>query len=51
MIASYTVTPDGQGGSVVAVKMKKPVSVNWADILPPSGDGGYRLVIDMAAKA
>ena len=49
-VASYTATPDGQGGYVLAVKFKRPASVSWSDTLPPSGDGGYRAVLDLTPK-
>ncbi len=51
LVESYTATPDGQGGSIVALRLKKPVTVSWSDILAPGAEGGYRVVMDMAPKA
>jgi hypothetical protein len=50
LVDSYTATPDGQGGYMVAVKLKQPVSVSWADIMPPGSEGGYRVVFDLTPK-
>lgn len=51
LVESYTATPDGQGGSIVALRLKKPATVSWSDILAPGAEGGYRVVMDMAPKA
>lgn len=51
LVESYTATPDGQGGSIVALRLKKPAAVNWSDILAPGSEGGYRVVMDMTPKA
>ncbi len=51
VVDSYTVTPDGQGGYMLAVRLREPVSVSWADMLAPSADGGYRVVFDLTPKA
>jgi hypothetical protein len=50
LVESYTATPDGQGGYMVAMKLKQPVSVSWADIMPPGTDSGYRVVFDLTPK-
>ena len=49
-VDSYTATPDGQGGTVLALRLKRPASVSWSDTLPPSSDAGYRAVIDLTPK-
>jgi hypothetical protein len=51
LVESYTATPDGQGGSIVALRLKKPVTISWSDILAPGPEGGYRVVMDMSPKA
>jgi hypothetical protein len=50
LVDSYSATPDGQGGYLVAVKLKQPVSVSWANIMPPGTDSGYRVVFDLTPK-
>lgn len=49
-VASYVATPDGQGGTILALRLKRPATVSWSDTLPPSGDTGYRAVVDLTPK-
>jgi hypothetical protein len=51
LVDSYTATPDGQGGYMVAVRLKQPVAVSWADVMPPGSEGGYRVVFDLTPKS
>ncbi len=51
VIDTYSAAPDGQNGTILTVRLKKPVSVSWADVLPPSGDGGNRVVMDLAPRS
>jgi hypothetical protein len=50
-VDSWTATPDGQGGYVVAVKLKRPATISWADTLTSAGEGGtYRVVLDLTPR-
>lgn len=48
LVASYSATPDGHGGTRMAVQLRKPVKVLWADNMPPAAGKGYRIVVDLA---
>lgn len=48
IIAAYTTTPDGQGGTHMAIQLKQAGKVSWAQYIPPSGSKGHRIVIDVA---
>jgi len=47
-VASYIAAPDGAGGTEMAVTLKQPARIVWAQYLPPSGDNGPRIVVDIA---
>jgi hypothetical protein len=50
LIASYSAAVDGKGGSQLAVKLRKPGKVIWAQMLPAVGDKKPRVVVDIAAQ-
>ena len=47
MIAAYSASPDGQGGTRMAIQLKKPGQISWAQYIPPSEGKGHRVVIDV----
>ncbi|MBU0800911.1 MAG: AMIN domain-containing protein, partial [Alphaproteobacteria bacterium] len=48
LVAAYTATPDGAGGTTLAIQLKRPAQVAMAQSLPPGGSKGHRVVIDLA---
>ena len=48
LIASYNALPDGQGGTQLAVQLRRPAQVLWAQSIPPAAGKGSRVVIDIA---
>ena len=46
LVAAYTVIPNGQG-SQLAVQLKRPANVQWAEFLGPTGNKNPRIVLDI----
>lgn len=49
LVESYTAAPDGQGGTLVTVKLRKSGKIIWAQALPAGGKSP-RVVVDIAAQ-
>lgn len=50
LVSSYQVFADGAGGVQLAVQLKRPAQVTWANIVSPVGQKDYKLVLDIAAR-
>ncbi len=48
MISSYSASPDGRGGTRMALQLKKAGQVSWAQHIPPADGKGHRVVIDIS---
>lgn len=48
LVAAYNATPDGAGGTILAVQLRRPAQVTMAQTLAPGAGKGHRLVIDLA---
>jgi hypothetical protein len=48
MVSAYSASPDGQGGTRMALQLKQPGQISWAQYIPPSAGKGHRVVIDVA---
>ncbi|MCB9989656.1 MAG: AMIN domain-containing protein [Rhodospirillales bacterium] len=48
LIASYNAIPDGQGGTQLAIQLRRPAQILWAQSIPPAAGKGNRVVIDIA---
>lgn len=46
-VAGYQAAPDGTGGTLVAIQLKQPAQVLWAQTLPSVGGRHPRLVLDV----
>lgn len=49
LVESYTAAPDGQGGTLVTVKLRQPGKIVWAQALPAGGKSP-RVVVDIASQ-
>ncbi len=49
LVRAYRVEPQQGGGHRLILEMHRPVEVLWAQSLPPNGQQGSRVVIDVAA--
>lgn len=47
MISAYSAMPDGQGGTRMAVQLKKQGQISWAQYIPPAAGKGHRIVLDV----
>ena len=50
LVTSYEAVPNGKGGTQMAVQLRQPAKVLWAQTLPAVGGKGPRLVIDIAPQ-
>lgn len=48
LVASYSVSSDGQGGSRMAIQLRAPVKVLLAEHMAPAAGKGHRIVLDIA---
>jgi hypothetical protein len=49
LISNISARDNNAGGTEVVVKLKKPVSILWAENLVPGGSNGHRVVIDISS--
>lgn len=47
VVESFTTASGANGGTKLSVGLKRPASIQWADILPPNGQSGHRIVLDI----
>lgn len=47
LIAGYNASPDGAGGTNLAIQLRRPAQISFAQALPAAGDKGDRVVIDL----
>lgn len=47
VVAGYSAAPDGAGGTNLAIQLRRPAQVSFAQALPPGGGKGDRVVIDL----
>lgn len=49
MVSAYSAMPDGQGGTRVAIQLKKAGQISWAQYIPPAAGKNHRIVLDVTS--
>lgn len=49
LVAGYTAQPAANGGTTLALELKKPVKIVGSAALPPNKSSGHRIYLDLAA--
>ena len=50
LVAGYTTKQSQEGGTMLALKLKRPVKIIGSAALPPSNNRGHRIYLDLAAS-